>query len=98
MLSKTKTAWVVPLVLGVAIGVGITVNLGHQAVAEEAKQADATTSSADAVPRGRGIWLESANIDSLAAAAETVGAPTCAVQGSKLYVAVGEGLGCPAGG
>jgi len=38
MLPKIKTAWIVLLVLGVAIGIVITGNLGHQTQAQESDQ------------------------------------------------------------
>jgi ribonuclease Z len=53
MLSKTRIAWVAPLALGMAVGVGITVHLDRQAVAEEAAQPTSAGGATDALPRGR---------------------------------------------
>ncbi len=47
MLLKIKTAWMVLLVIGVAIGIIITGNLGHQTQAQESEQAK------DNLPLGR---------------------------------------------
>ncbi len=35
MLTKIKTAWIVPLVIGVALGIVIASNLGHPAQAQD---------------------------------------------------------------
>ena len=50
MLLKIKTALIVPLVVGVVIGIAITINLGHQAWAAETEQA---AGAMDNAPRGR---------------------------------------------
>jgi ribonuclease Z len=55
MLSKIKFALIVPLAVGVVIGIAITsnINQGHQAWAAEGEQAAAETTTADNMPLGR---------------------------------------------
>ncbi len=53
MLSKIKTALIVPLAVGVVIGIAITINLGSQAWAEEDEQADSAAVAIDDLPLGR---------------------------------------------
>jgi ribonuclease Z len=53
MLSKIKTALIVPLAVGVVIGIAITINLGSQAWAEEDGQADSAAVAIDNLPLGR---------------------------------------------
>jgi ribonuclease Z len=53
MLSKIKTALIVPLAVGVVIGIAITINLGSQAWAEEDEQADSAAVAIDNLPQGR---------------------------------------------
>ncbi len=53
MPRKINTALIVPLVVGVVIGIAITINLGHQAWAAEDEKAASESTSADNTPRGR---------------------------------------------
>ena len=53
MLRKINTGLIVPLVVGVVIGIAITINLGHQAWAAAGEQAASETTTADNTPRGR---------------------------------------------
>jgi len=53
MLRKINAALIVPLAVGVVIGIAITINLGHQAWAAEGEQAASETTTADNTPRGR---------------------------------------------
>jgi len=53
MPQKITIAWVVPLVVGVAIGIVITANLGHWTFAKEGEQTVSAAGAQPNVPRGR---------------------------------------------
>jgi len=53
MSLKIKTALIVPLAVGVVIGVAITINLGHQAWAAETDEPASVAGVKDNTPRGR---------------------------------------------
>lgn len=53
MSKKIRAALIVPLAIGVVIGMVITVNIGHQALATESSEATSKAAIKDNTPRGR---------------------------------------------